>query len=169
MADPRNPTVTMETTEGTIRIELLPGDAPETVESFLGYARDGFFDDTIFHRVIPGFMIQGGGFTEDMQQKATGPSIQNEAGPVANARGTLAMARTSDPHSATAQFFINVSDNAFLDKARAQDGWGYCAFGRVIEGMDVVDAISTVATGNVGGHGDVPTEAILIKTATVEE
>ena len=160
----QNPMVVIETNKGTITAELLADRAPGTVKNFLDYASEGFFDGLIFHRVIPNFMIQGGGFTEDMSQKPTKANIKNEASQFArNERGTLAMARTPDPHSASSQFFINLSDNAFLDfKEPTQQGWGYCVFGKVIDGMDVVDAIAKVPTGHSGPHGDVPKEPVII-------
>src|SRR5579864_4701490 len=137
-----NSQVVMETSEGTIRIELEDDKAPVTVANFLGYVDEGFYDNTIFHRVIPTFMIQGGGFEPGMNQKGTKEAIKNESSNgLSNKRGALAMARTSAPNSATAQFFINVKDNLFLDKAQAQDGVGYCVFGQVIEGLDVVEKI----------------------------
>ena len=167
MSESKNPVVTLETTKGNIIIELYPEKAPETVANFIQYVQDGFYDGTIFHRVIPGFMIQGGGFTTDMARKDTRDPIGNEAdNGLANARGTLAMARTSDPHSATAQFFINVVDNAFLDhQSPTPRGWGYAVFGRVVDGMDVVDAIVESPTGRSGGMSDVPVEAIVIEHA----
>ena len=160
----QNPMVVIETNKGTITVELLADRAPDTVKNFLDYATEGFFDGLIFHRVIPGFMIQGGGFTQDMTQKPTKANIKNEASQFArNERGTLAMARTPDPHSASSQFFINLSDNAFLDfKEPTQQGWGYCVFGKVTDGMDVVDAIAKVPTGQHGQHGDVPKEPVII-------
>ncbi|MGK9451101.1 peptidylprolyl isomerase [Acidithiobacillus caldus] len=159
--------VVLHTNHGDITIALAADKAPQTVANFLRYVDDGFFDETIFHRVIPGFMIQGGGFTEDMSQKRTHEPIRNEAdNGLKNARGTLAMARTSDPHSATAQFFINLTDNDFLDfKSASGNGWGYAVFGRVVDGMDVVDAIAKVATGNRGMHQDVPKESVIITKA----
>ncbi len=159
--------VVLHTNHGDITIALAADEAPQTVANFLRYVDDGFFDETIFHRVIPGFMIQGGGFTEDMSQKRTHEPIRNEAdNGLKNARGTLAMARTSDPHSATAQFFINLTDNEFLDfKSASGNGWGYAVFGRVVDGMDVVDAIAKVATGNRGMHQDVPKESVIITKA----
>ncbi|HEX4952623.1 MAG TPA: peptidylprolyl isomerase [Thermoanaerobaculia bacterium] len=164
-----NPTVVFETTKGNITIELWPEKAPKTVENFLAYVKSGHFDGTIFHRVIPGFMIQGGGFTAEMEQKATRPPIENEArNGLSNSRGTLAMARTSDPHSASGQFFINLVDNTGLDANRAQDGWGYAVFGKVSDGMAVVDAIAKVTTGNRGGHQNVPLEPIVVKKAYVK-
>jgi cyclophilin family peptidyl-prolyl cis-trans isomerase len=163
-----NPQVMLETSKGTIVIELDQAKAPVTVGNFLGYVKSGFYDGTVFHRVIPNFMIQGGGFTANMQQKPTGEAIVNEsANGLLNKRGTIAMARTPDPNSATAQFFVNLQDNSFLDKAKAQDGYGYCVFGKVVKGMSVVDAIAGVKTGTVGGFQDVPTEAVVIKKATL--
>ena len=162
-------TITIETTKGTIKVELDADKAPVTVENFLSYVNDGFFDNTIFHRVIPNFMIQGGGFEDNMNQKETKAQIKIEAdNGLANDRGTLAMARTNDPNSATSQFFINLKDNAFLNySSPTPQGWGYCVFGKVTEGMDVVDDIATVATGTVSGHGDVPLEAITMTKVTV--
>ncbi len=161
-------TVTLETTHGNIVIELNEEKAPETVKNFLNYVNDGFFDGTIFHRVIPNFMIQGGGFMPGMVQKKTEAQIKNEAdNGLLNDRGTIAMARTNDPHSATAQFFINLKDNTFLNHtAPTASGWGYCVFGEVTDGMDTVDSIAAVSTGNDGGHGDVPIETITINKAT---
>ncbi|MBN1269381.1 MAG: peptidyl-prolyl cis-trans isomerase [Kiritimatiellae bacterium] len=159
-----NPILVMKTSKGDMRIELLRDKAPVTVENFLKYVDDGFYKGTIFHRVIPGFMIQGGGFTPAGAEKPTRPPIKNEAGNgVKNKRGTLAMARTSVIDSATSQFFINVVDNAFLDhKDETPRGFGYCAFGRVIDGMDAVDAIRAVPTGQRGPHGDWPVETVEI-------
>ena len=167
--EPAHPQVLLETSKGNITLELYPDKAPKTVENFLQYVKSGFYDGTIFHRVIPGFMVQGGGFTPDMTQKPTKPPVQNEAdNRLANDRGTIAMARTNDPNSATAQFFINHKDNAFLNfTAKTAAGWGYCVFGKVTEGMDVVDAIAKVPTGRKAGMGDVPSQDILIKKATV--
>jgi peptidyl-prolyl cis-trans isomerase B (cyclophilin B) len=164
-----NPRVALDTSKGKIVIELYPDKAPKSVENFLQYVRSGFYDGVIFHRVIPGFMIQGGGFTSDMTQKPTKGSIQNEAdNGLRNERGTLAMARTGDPHSASAQWFINVADNRSLDhKGKTQQGWGYAVFGKVVEGMDVVDAIVGVRTTTKGPYGDVPVEPIVIKKASV--
>ena len=164
MADAVN--VTLETSKGTMSVELWADKAPKTVENFLAYVDKNFFDGTIFHRVIPGFMIQGGGFTLDMQQKPTLPAVENEAAAdVKNDRGTLAMARTGDPHSATAQFFINHADNAFLNfQAPTQQGFGYCVFGKVTAGDDVLDAIAAVDTGSHGHFDDVPTEAVIIQS-----
>ena len=161
------PVVIMETTKGTIKIELDAEKAPETVANFLQYVDDKFFDGTIFHRVMKDFMIQGGGFTADMAQKPTRDQIKNESSNgLKNERGTLAMARTSAPHSASSQFFINHgTKNSFLDRDQARDGWGYCVFGKVTEGMDVVDAMAEVATGAKGGQQNVPLEPILVKSA----
>jgi cyclophilin family peptidyl-prolyl cis-trans isomerase len=150
---------------GTIKIELYPDKAPETVKNFLSYVDKKHYDGTIFHRVIPNFMIQGGGMSSGMKEKDTDAPVKNEAkNSISNARGTIAMARTGDPHSATAQFFINVADNKFLDQAQARDRWGYCAFGKVIDGMDVVDKIKVVPTRNFGQHGDVPVNDVVIKS-----
>lgn len=156
--------IIINTSKGEIKIQLDAEQTPDTVNNFLSYIRRGFYNDTIFHRVIDGFMIQGGGFTADMDQKTTDKAIQNEAAQArANKRGTIAMARTMDPHSATSQFFINVADNAFLNYNGTQpQGYGYCAFGEVVEGMDVVDAIAKTKTDQRHGHGDVPTEDIVI-------
>ena len=163
-----NPRVRLETSNGTIVIELDQTKAPVTVGNFLDYVKAGFYDGTIFHRVIPNFMIQCGGFTANMEQKPTrGPIVNESANGLVNKRGTVAMARTPDPNSATAQFFINVVDNAFLDKAKAQDGVGYCVFGKVVEGMKVVDAIAAVKTGTVGGNQDVPVQPVVMKKASV--
>jgi len=160
------PRVTLSTSKCDIVVELYPDKAPQTVKSFLAYVNEKFYDGTIFHRVIPGFMIQGGGFTADMNQKATHAPVKNEAGNgLSNARGTIAMARTSDPDSATAQWFINLKDNTFLDRAEAQDGWGYTVFGKVVSGMDAVDAIAKVATGMKAGMSDVPRETVSITSA----
>lgn len=162
--------VKLETSLGDIVLSLDEQRAPDTVANFLQYVRDGFYDGTIFHRVIDGFMIQGGGFTEDYRQKPTRDSIENEAdNGLPNERGTIAMARTPDPHSATAQFFINVADNAFLNhSAPTTQGWGYAVFGRVVEGMDVVEAIRQVPTGAAGPfRQDVPQTAVVIEKASV--
>ncbi len=164
-----NPQVLLETTMGNITIELDAQKAPNTVSNFLAYVDDGYFVDTIFHRVIPNFMIQGGGITADMQDKPSKHKpIQNEANNgLKNDRGTLAMARTGDPHSATSQFFINHNDNAFLNfSSETPQGWGYAVFGKVIDGMDVVDAMAKVQTGNSGGHQDVPVETITMTGAS---
>lgn len=164
-------TVTMDTSKGTITLELDADQAPATVENFVTYAKDGHYDGTIFHRVIPGFMIQGGGFDGDMRQKDTRAPVRNEAdNGLKNDDGTIAMARTNDPHSATAQFFINVKDNDFLNfSSPTPRGWGYTVFGKVTDGMDVVRAIEKVATGNRGGHQDVPVENVTINKVTVAE
>lgn len=160
-------TVEMQTSAGTLRIELDDERAPASVANFLAYVNAGHYDGTVFHRVIRGFMVQGGGFEPGMKQKRTNAPIANEAkNGLKNKHYTLAMARTSDPHSATAQFFINTTDNTFLDNDRASDGWGYAVFGRVVEGTEVVDAIESVKTGNKGGHGDVPLEDVRIERAT---
>lgn len=158
------PTVILETSHGDITIELDAEKAPETVKNFLTYVNSDFYNGTIFHRVIPNFMIQGGGFMPGMETKGTNSPIQNEAdNGLANDRGTIAMARTNDPHSATAQFFINHNDNAFLNHtAQTAQGWGYCVFGKVIDGMDTVDAIAAITTGNHSGHADVPAMDIVI-------
>jgi len=166
---PANSIVVMQTSLGSIKIEVFEDKSPITAQNFLGYVKDGFFDNTIFHRVIPRFMIQGGGFETGMKQKKTNAAIKNESSNgLSNQRGTLAMARTSDPNSATAQFFINSKDNSFLNKAEAQDGVGYCVFGKVIEGMDVVDKIEAVKTGSRGGHGDVPITDVVIQSVRAE-
>lgn len=164
--DTKNTVVVMETSMGTIKIELYADKAPITVKNFLTYVDEKHYDNTVFHRVIPGFMIQGGGFSPGMKEKPTKAPIKNESGNgLSNARGTLAMARTSVPDSATSQFFINHGErNQFLDKANSRDGVGYCVFGKVIDGMDVVDKIAKVETGNVGGHGDVPKQDVMIKS-----
>ena len=161
-----NPMVIIDTNKGTLTAELWADRFPETVRNFLAYTDEGFFDGLIFHRVIPNFMIQGGGFTADMKQKPTKANIKNEASVFArNEQGTLAMARTPDPHSASSQFFINLKDNGFLDFTEpTQQGWGYCVFGKVIEGMDVVDAIAQVSTGHSGPHGDVPNQPVIINS-----
>jgi len=163
------PHVKLQTSAGDILIELNPEKAPATVENFLGYVKDGFYDGTIFHRVIDNFMVQGGGFDADMNQKKTGAPIKNEAdNGLLNKAYTLAMARTNDPHSATAQFFINVADNDFLNfQAPTGNGWGYAVFGEVVEGNDVVDKIKRVETGTQGFHQDVPVETITIESATL--
>jgi peptidyl-prolyl cis-trans isomerase B (cyclophilin B) len=162
-----NPKVILETTKGSITIELYPGKAPDTVKNFLAYVDAGFYNGTIFHRVIPNFMIQGGGFASDMQQKPTRPPVKIESdNGLKNERGTIAMARTQDPNSATAQFFINSVDNTFLNfTAKTVQGWGYTVFGKVVQGMEVVDEISRVKTGTKGMNRDVPAEPILITTA----
>ncbi len=165
-----NPRVVMETSKGTIVLEVFPDEAPETVKNFLQYVRWGHYDGTIFHRVIPDFMIQGGGFTPDMKRKSTEMSIPNEAhNGLKNARGTVAMARTPDPHSATDQFFINTKSNGFLNHtSETPRGWGYTVFGKVVKGMDVVDAISGVKTAKKGMMGDVPVTPVRIIKMTIE-
>ncbi|CAL9322399.1 peptidylprolyl isomerase [Streptomyces sp. SudanB182_2057] len=162
-------TVELNTSAGRIVLELNDAEAPKTVENFLAYVRSGHYDGTIFHRVINNFMIQGGGFTPDMKQKSTLAPIQNEAdNGLKNDNYTVAMARTNDPHSATAQFFINVSDNAFLNhSSKTPNGWGYAVFGQVTEGQQVVDAIKGVKTGSRQGHQDVPTEPVVIESAKI--
>ena len=169
VSDAKPVKIVMETSKGTIEIELDAAKAPISAANCVNYAQKGFYDGVIFHRVIPNFMVQGGGFTPDMQQKATDGNIENEAkNGLKNLRGTLAMARTSVPHSASSQFFINLKDNSFLDYP-GQDGWGYCVFGKVTKGMEVVDAMAAVATAQKGPHGDVPVEPIIIKSAKVAE
>ncbi len=159
--------VVLSTNHGDITIELDAEKAPKTVDNFLSYVKSGHYDGTIFHRVIDGFMIQGGGFEPGMKQKESGEPIDNEAANgLANEKYTVAMARTNDPHSATAQFFINVKDNSFLDYA-GPDQWGYCVFGRVTEGTEVVDEIRKVRTGTKGFHGDVPVEDVIIEKAEI--
>lgn len=164
-----NNMIKMTTSLGDIDIEMYPEQAPETVKNFINYVQSDHFDGLIFHRVIPGFMVQGGGFTPDMNQRETRAPIVNEAdNGLKNTAGTLSMARTSVVDSATSQFFISLVDNAFLDfTAKTQQGWGYAVFAKVVNGMDVVKKIGAVATGNVGGHGDVPLEAILIEKVEV--
>ncbi|MDW3095146.1 MAG: peptidylprolyl isomerase [Gammaproteobacteria bacterium] len=166
-----NPKVQFQTTKGNIVIQLDAEKAPKTVENFLAYVKSGHYDGTIFHRVIPSFMIQGGGFDVDMKQKTTNATIQNEANNgLKNIKGSISMARTSAPHSATAQFFINVVDNAMLDfTSESPQGWGYAVFGQVTEGLDVVLTIEEVATGNHGGHQNVPLEPIVIEKVTLLE
>ena len=162
-------TVVIKTTFGDLTVELDAEKAPKTVANFLKYAADGFYDGTIFHRVIDNFMIQGGGFDAEMQQKPTGEPIENEANNgLTNDRGTIAMARTMDPHSATAQFFINVKGNDFLNHSgKNMQGWGYAVFGRVIDGDAILDKIRAVETGNKGGHQDVPKESVIIESVSV--
>ena len=163
----QSPRVTITTSFGSIVVELDSAKAPKTVENFLAYVDSGFYDGTIFHRVIPGFMVQGGGHTADMTRKSTREPIENEAkNGLSNQRGTIAMARTADPHSATAQFFINSVDNsAGLDQGKTGgDGWGYTVFGKVVEGMEVVDAISAVKTTSKAGNRDVPVEPVVIQS-----
>lgn len=163
--------IILQTNHGNITLELDTTNTPITAENFLSYAKSGFYDGTIFHRVMNGFMIQGGGFDKDMTQKKTQATIKNEAkSGQGNKRGTIAMARTSDPHSATAQFFINVVDNDFLNfTAENSNGWGYCVFGKVTDGMDVVDQIKKVATTNKSGHQNVPVEPVIIEKVVIAE
>jgi cyclophilin family peptidyl-prolyl cis-trans isomerase len=169
-----NPRVEFKTTMGSFTLELYPDKAPKTVENFIQYANSGFYNGTIFHRVIDGFMIQGGGFDRDMRQKPTRGAIQNEAGiaikgGLKNDLGTVAMARTADPHSATAQFFINVKDNPFLDfRGPYPEGFGYAVFGRVVQGMDVVLQIAKVSTATLGAYQNVPQKPVLIESVTVK-
>lgn len=164
-----NPRVLMQTSHGHLTLELYPEKAPETVENFLGYVRSGFYDGTLFHRVIEDFMIQGGGFNMDMRRKETDAPIPNEAdNGLRNRRGAIAMARTSDPHSATAQFFINTADNPSLDHtAKTPQGWGYTVFGRVVKGMETVDRIAAVETRARGPHGNLPAERVIIQDVSV--
>jgi peptidyl-prolyl cis-trans isomerase B (cyclophilin B) len=161
--------VRLHTNHGVITLELDPGKAPLTVENFLAYAAAGHYDNTVFHRVIDGFMIQGGGFEPGMKQKPTRVPIKNEAdNGLKNIRGTIAMARTNEPHSATAQFFINVADNGFLDFSSPDPrGWGYCVFGNVTDGLEVVDAIRKVKTASRGGHQDVPVDNVIIERVEI--
>ncbi len=163
--------IKIKTNYGDIELRLHEDKTPVTAANFIAYAKEGFYNGTIFHRVIPRFMIQGGGFDEEFQQKKTRAAIENEANKGAkNTRGTIAMARTADPHSATAQFFINVADNAFLDfKEPSRDGWGYCVFGEVVTGMDILDKIQQVATHSRSGHQDVPQNDVIIETVEVYE
>ncbi len=163
--------VKMDTNQGTIMLELDADAAPSTVANFLTYAKEGFYDGTIFHRVISNFMIQGGGFTEDMDQKTVHDPIKNEANNgLKNDNGTVAMARTGDPHSATAQFFINVKDNDFLNfSSETSQGWGYAVFGKVTEGMDIVEKIKATPTTTKGPYQDVPEEAVIIEKVTIVE
>lgn len=163
--------VKLITNKGTIILELDADKAPETVANFMQYAKDGFYNGTIFHRVIDGFMIQGGGMEPGMKEKPTRDSIKNEAeNGLTNDRGTIAMARTPDPHSASSQFFININDNNFLNFTAANDqGFGYCVFGKVAEGMDVVEEIKGVATGSSGHHQDVPVEDVIIESVEIDE
>jgi peptidyl-prolyl cis-trans isomerase B (cyclophilin B) len=167
MTDASNPLVLFETSAGEILIELFPDNAPKTVANFLAYVDDGFYENTLFHRVIKDFMIQGGGYNPRMDEKPTRETIENEAdNGLKNERGSLAMARTADPHSASAQFFINLADNDFLDHTgKDVQGWGYCVFGKVSDGMEVVDAIAKVKTCARGTHSDVPTDMVLITSA----
>lgn len=163
--------VRLKTNLGDMTIALNAEKAPETVANFLEYARKGFYDGTIFHRVIPGFMIQGGGFKPGMAEKSTSGAIRNEAdNGLANEKGTIAMARTSEPHSATAQFFINANNNDFLNhRSPTPDGWGYCVFGKLVDGESVLDKINKVSTGNSHGHGDVPVDDVILEKVTIEE
>ncbi len=163
--------VQMNTTFGSMTLELDQEKAPKTVTNFVNYANDGFYNGTIFHRVINNFMVQGGGFETNMQQKPTAEPVENEAdNGLANDFGTIAMARTMDPNSATAQFFINVKDNDFLNHTgKNMQGWGYCVFGKVVEGEAVLDKIRSVATGNSAGHQDVPLESVVIESVSVLE
>jgi len=165
------PRVVLETNHGNIILELYPDKAPQSVGNFLAYVDEGYYSGTIFHRVIDGFMIQGGGFTDDMTQKSTKNGVPNEAdNGLKNSRGTVAMARTTEPHSATSQFFINLVDNAPLDHTdKTPRGWGYTVFGKVVEGMDVVDAIAKAPTGTVGPFRDVPSETVVIVSAQRSE
>jgi peptidyl-prolyl cis-trans isomerase B (cyclophilin B) len=161
--------VKLQTSQGDITLELFPEQAPETVKNFLAYVEAGHYDNTIFHRVISNFMIQGGGMTADMAQKATKEQIKNEANNgLKNEIGTVAMARTSDPHSATSQFFINVSNNDFLNfSSESAQGWGYCVFGKVVDGLEVMNKIKDMKTGRSGFHQDVPVEAVVIEKAEI--
>jgi peptidylprolyl isomerase/peptidyl-prolyl cis-trans isomerase B (cyclophilin B) len=166
---PANPRVLIETSKGAITLEVFPAQAPRSTENFLTYVKGGFYDGLVFHRVIPGFMIQGGGMTPDMAEKPNGAPIPNEAdNGLRNLRGTLAMARTGDPHSATSQFFINVADNRFLDhRGKSMQGWGYAVFGQVVAGMDVVDTIVSVPRGRRGPHDDVPVEPVVMQRVSL--
>jgi len=167
LAQDGNPRVKMETSKGAIVLELFPDKSPKTVENFLAYVESGYFDGTVFHRVIPDFMIQGGGFTADLTQKDTRGPVENESNNgLTNDRGTVAMARTRNPHSATSQFFVNVVDNPSLNYS--QRGWGYTVFGKVVEGMEVADAISKVPTTRKGSMSDVPAEPVVIQKVTVQ-
>ncbi len=163
--------IVLNTNYGPITVELDFENAPKSAENFLSYARDGFYNGTIFHRVINDFMIQGGGFESGLTQKETGEAIENEAdNGIPNLTGTLAMARTAVPHSATSQFFINVGDNHFLNHSSKTDqGWGYAVFGKVVEGMEVVNKIKQVETGSMGGHQDVPVTEVIIETVDIQE
>ena len=165
-----NPVVVIETSLGNITVEVYPDRAPKSVENFLGYVKDGFYDGTVFHRVIRGFMIQGGGLTADLGRKPTRAPVENEASNgLRNQRGTVAMARTAEIHSATSQFFINTVDNGALDhKGVGAGDYGYCVFGKVTEGLDVVDKIEKVETGTKGGYQDVPVEPVVIKSARLK-
>ena len=162
--------IKLTTTKGNIVIKLFSDKAPETVKNFLNYTENGNYNGTIFHRVIQNFMVQGGGLMPDMSEFVSNAPVVNESNnDLSNKKGTVAMARTSDPHSATSQFFINLKDNDFLDKKNAPDGYGYCVFGEVVEGMDIIEYIGTVSTGNAGGHSDVPQEPILVEKVEVIE
>ena len=166
----KSTSVLIKTSKGSITLELDAQSAPKTVENFLSYVRSGHYNGTIFHRVIPNFMIQGGGFTPDMSQKKTlAPIVNESSNGLSNKKYTIAMARTNVADSATSQFFINATDNDFLDKANSRDGVGYCVFGKVSKGQEVVDAMAAVATGRKGPHGDVPVEPIIIKSAKLAE
>jgi len=161
--------IKMHTSMGLITLELDHEKAPKTAANFEQYAKDGFYDGTIFHRVIPGFMVQGGGMEPGMNEKSTRANIENEANNgLQNEVGTIAMARTPDPHSASSQFFLNVSNNGFLNfTARTQQGWGYCVFGKIVDGLDIMMEMSKVSTGNAGGHQDVPTVDVMIEKVEV--
>ncbi|MDA9556004.1 peptidylprolyl isomerase [Vibrio sp.] len=163
--------ITLHTNHGDIKIQLNFDKAPKTSANFLAYASEGFYNGTIFHRIIDGFMVQGGGMESGLREKPTKAPIDNEANNgLSNKVGTLAMARTMDPHSASSQFFINVNDNTFLDfRSESMDGWGYCVFAEVVEGMDIVNKIKGVSTGSMGMHQDVPLEEVIITNTTVEE
>lgn len=163
--------IILHTNFGDIKVELNTEKAPQTSANFLQYCKDGFYDDTLFHRVIDGFMIQGGGMTSGLRDKPSRTPIKNEANNgLSNKVGTLAMARTMDPHSASSQFFINVNDNTFLDfRSESMDGWGYCVFAEVVDGMDVVNKIKGVSTGSYGMHQDVPLDEVIITGTTIEE
>jgi cyclophilin family peptidyl-prolyl cis-trans isomerase len=163
-----NPQVELKTSMGSMTIELFANKAPKTVDNFLEYVKSGSYDGTIFHRVIPGFMIQGGGYTKDLQQKPTRPPLQHEGAACAtNELGTIAMARTGDPHSATSQFFVNVANNERLNYTLPPQGWGYCAFGKVVKGMDVAQKIVAVPTSAAGPHQNLPKDPILIESVTL--
>ena len=166
-----NPKIKLETSKGIMVLELDAEKAPKSSENFVNYVKDGFYDGLIFHRVIPNFMVQGGGMNPDMSEKGNKTPIQNEANNgLKNDRGTLAMARTNDPHSASSQFFINLKDNDFLNlTSESGSGWGYAVFGKVTEGLDVMDTIAAVKTGQNGMHGDVPLESVTINTVTIVE
>lgn len=170
-AAPANPTVVLDTSAGAITIELYPDKAPDSVENFLQYVRDGFYAGTVFHRVVPGYVIQGGGYTPELVEKGTRPPIRNEAtNGLSNQRGTVSMARTRSVRSATSQFYVNLADNSKLDhRGLAPDEFGYAVFGRVIAGMDVVDKIASVQTGERDGMDDVPVTPIVIKSATIKK